>query len=521
MKEIDRLQKPQSVIKSTWGNQLWDNLSKFSYDVFFYAKNANTAPSNVVYIKTLEDFPKPVNNKITLVTGIRYILANSISTPYSFVLPDFSTIIMEAIEPVSSPLIYTGTDSLFESTDLISFLLHYITVSAPNGSIFDITATTFPELAFVYLSTTIISDVKTLGSFTTCSSYLFDTIITDTGLNLTLNNIAILSLSDAAVYSNKNVANSVLFIVENSITTVQITSNFFEYSSNESLFDFKSDLTINAGINIGVSTILENPLSTGGSVFKSGSKTQRDISIKSSGNSGLSDSTIRTRSVLEGNILTTTISATNTPTPINAIWTNGLNDERMFFQDACTFDGTTDKITTTYTHGLSDDDIVQFWTENGGTLPTGLSIETNYYVITDTATTFQVSATSGGAAIDFTGNGTADQYYRHTTGNNKTVTVYVGLESAAILVLGHLTILGVLAAAKQYDAMIMKRSTTGTFSQVIHGGSVSPTNSKFGNSPFSTIVELEKNEGIAIYVENHTDTTNLIVTDGVSNVIKV
>lgn len=52
-------------------------------------------------------------------------------------------------------------------------------------------------------------------------------------------------------------------------------------------------------------------------------------------------------------------------------------------------------------HGLADTNRCVFW----GTLPTGLSVGTVYYVVAAglTADVFEVSATSGGSAIDLTG----------------------------------------------------------------------------------------------------------------------
>lgn len=49
-------------------------------------------------------------------------------------------------------------------------------------------------------------------------------------------------------------------------------------------------------------------------------------------------------------------------------------------------------------HGLTDGARVRFTTT--GTLPTGLAVDTTYYVIEATTNTFQLSATRGGAAIN-------------------------------------------------------------------------------------------------------------------------
>jgi len=53
-------------------------------------------------------------------------------------------------------------------------------------------------------------------------------------------------------------------------------------------------------------------------------------------------------------------------------------------------------------HGLADDDALLFRAEGGGSLPAELVAGTTYYAIVVTSSTFQVSATAGGAAIDLT-----------------------------------------------------------------------------------------------------------------------
>jgi len=45
-----------------------------------------------------------------------------------------------------------------------------------------------------------------------------------------------------------------------------------------------------------------------------------------------------------------------------------------------------------------------------GTLPTGLSADTDYYIISAAATTFELSATLAGAAVDITSTGTGTHY---------------------------------------------------------------------------------------------------------------
>jgi len=87
-----------------------------------------------------------------------------------------------------------------------------------------------------------------------------------------------------------------------------------------------------------------------------------------------------------------------------------------------TLDTTTDvnattNVFTSVAHGLIDDDIVVL---TGADLPAPLAAATNYYVVTATDDTFQLSATSGGAAIDITdtGTGTFSVLASGVTGSN-------------------------------------------------------------------------------------------------------
>lgn len=70
---------------------------------------------------------------------------------------------------------------------------------------------------------------------------------------------------------------------------------------------------------------------------------------------------------------------------------------------SCTADSSTDTFTAT-AHGMSNNDRVRI---GGTTVPTGITATTDYHVVNSAANTFQISATQGGAAVNFTSNGTA------------------------------------------------------------------------------------------------------------------
>ena len=77
-----------------------------------------------------------------------------------------------------------------------------------------------------------------------------------------------------------------------------------------------------------------------------------------------------------------------------------------------TADSGTDLLTLV-AHGLSLDAVVHL-DNTGGGLPVGLATLTKYYVITPLADTFALSLTVGGAAIDFTTNGTGTHHVHAT-----------------------------------------------------------------------------------------------------------
>ncbi len=84
------------------------------------------------------------------------------------------------------------------------------------------------------------------------------------------------------------------------------------------------------------------------------------------------------------------------------------------------FTAATTDIFTATAHGLSEGDCLQFTTAT--TLPAGLSLTTNYYVIGPiTADTFKVSATPHGPTVNITDTGTGTHTY-HLKGK----VVYVG-----------------------------------------------------------------------------------------------
>lgn len=90
-------------------------------------------------------------------------------------------------------------------------------------------------------------------------------------------------------------------------------------------------------------------------------------------------------------------------------------------------DVTADTITST-AHGLANTDRVYLVPMFAGSLPTGLNNTTTYFVVGASTNTFQVSLTSGGAAVDITGQGVLywEKYARESGASAWTLTFNAG-----------------------------------------------------------------------------------------------
>lgn len=85
-------------------------------------------------------------------------------------------------------------------------------------------------------------------------------------------------------------------------------------------------------------------------------------------------------------------------------------------------------------HGYANDTIVRVFSYELGALPTGLAVDTQYWVVGTATNTFQLAASQGGAAIDITATGSGFL----EIGEDKSIVVAVG--GAASFAIGALTV---------------------------------------------------------------------------------
>lgn len=94
---------------------------------------------------------------------------------------------------------------------------------------------------------------------------------------------------------------------------------------------------------------------------------------------------------------------------------------------ACSAKASTDAFTSA-AHGFANADRVEAYAIPGSSLPTGVSADTLYFIVGVTTDTFQISLTSGGAAVDITADGSCliQKVIGKVINNGDTVTLASG-----------------------------------------------------------------------------------------------
>lgn len=126
--------------------------------------------------------------------------------------------------------------------------------------------------------------------------------------------------------------------------------------------------------------------------------------------------------------------STNYASGVSSLVVTNANDGFSVNRGTVTISVASPAVITKANHGFILNDIVYFTVSSGGALPTGLTANTLYYVISAglATNTFEVSATPGGAAVNTTlaGSGT---YTVHKMNGNYLLLGNIGSESAEIV----------------------------------------------------------------------------------------
>jgi hypothetical protein len=162
--------------------------------------------------------------------------------------------------------------------------------------------------------------------------------------------------------------------------------------------------TPDATVYVGLTTTIPSD-SSGGTEVTGGSYARQACGFAAASGGSISNSgtiTFPTASANWGTVVGFEIwSASSAGT--RRAWGELLGPRKVF-----TCNSSTDVFTST-SHGLTDGTSVEVEVVDGA-LPSGLSDNTEYFIIASTANTFQLSATSGGSAINVTTDGNGAMY---------------------------------------------------------------------------------------------------------------
>ena len=328
-----------------------------------------------------------------------------------------------------------------------------IIISSPSAAVFDISNDEqggnliLDDVFFIYCNS--------MGTLTGITFVLRFSRIIYFSQGFVLDDNNAISISDIAMNRGLNASNCIFFNISGECDRAIFNNNFLATNgSNESVYYFDSGIITN---DIKVSNDVVN-ISSGGSVFASSSLDQSDPYITFSNVTNVKDSTASAMISIGTNAQETSIPVANAIVLINSNQWSSSNLER-FTVDA---NGVTeytgiDEITisitqpiamdvasgtnkdvlnqsikiesntsyeVTFTNGtntinetgtaLSNGDTISFY-NTAGTLPAELRTDVIYYVVNKATDSFQVSYTSGGAAIAFTDDGSGTNSYSNAS----------------------------------------------------------------------------------------------------------
>lgn len=297
------------------------------------------------------------------------------------------------------------------------------------------------------------------------------------------------------------------------IRTINLSSrNAITVIPTETAFHFDQTLKDNNAKFIVATVNLDN---FGGSIFSPTSLTQSYINSTFFGNVGIQDSTSIAKIQFTGNTAQTTNPGMGVESPITLDVTATINTtQRFLLQDEGTFDNTTNTVTTFTGNGLSENDRIFLKNYPGSSLPAELSDAIEYYAINVTASSFQLSLTESGSAIDFTDDGSGTLFYRHAKGETILIhAIYVGAEPIELVTGGWCALSNEDNTDVDYKVIVMKINLDGTIVVEQEGSRANGDNTKPQSSMMPDIIEITTGEGITPYIRQDTNAGDNLIAE--------
>jgi len=264
-----------------------------------------------VLVNVLADFPSPVSGLITLAANTQYMCANDIEFGVNEVLYGERSVIA-GIESLVITLTYLGTGDFFTMTNTTN-RVDNVTISAPNGRIFNWSSTSGAELRV----TDIQCSSARFGTFTGSSSLLRFSFIspsfTADGLEFAGSWASVLwevsgANVQAGTFFKLGTATFNSFLVDKVLMTLGATATFIS--------GLASSANISAG---GLGTILLTRISGTGTVLSGISPD--DAFWEFFHNDEIADTRPDALLSMQNNAVQTVIAAVNTPVLVAGVWT--------------------------------------------------------------------------------------------------------------------------------------------------------------------------------------------------------
>ncbi len=511
----------KSLVNANLGNALTDTTK---WQLCGDLSNLLKIPTTYKTVNTEADFGVASGDEILLTSNITYVTNTTTPVSKTLVIPAGGNVMIVSAA-LTKAIVYVGTGTLWKAPSAFGIVvLREIICQAPNGTLFD----TALGAGQWFSVSTIYANAVAGGTIRNATFTALFTQFTAIGTGITFeNNASQVSLSHTASTAWRNVGTN-MFTFKGNIPDVAILDSRFVPTSLDTVYDFQPSLET-FGTNIVVNSTTGYP-SGAGQVFAPTSLKQDYKKSYFAGNVGITDSTVSSQMAFADSVLNTDIITINTRALLNAVWTTQLQ-ERMLLVDHCTFDNAANTITTrlvdnttAYNHGLVNGNQVKFKT--GGTLPPEILLDTIYYVISATATTFQISLTLGGSLIDFTTNGTGTHYLLHKEGVNRASWIlYDGITTEKININGSVSGLGLVAGDKVFFASVVKLDSSLAITTELDlfgkGSNATVDNLIAGSSSVITIAQLAPQESLRFFITNKTDNADLNINDASITLLKI
>lgn len=407
------------------------NIPEKSPGELFYSYELNSMlkefEKEVVFIRSMSDFPTAVSGNITLEDGKFYYLdlpvGTSLTTSDKFTLPSGGSARFGGREASLSIINYTGTGALFNGTDISVLNLAEIGFTMASGSsLLDISATNF-DTAFFMQDVTIF-DGGSIGAINAVGTVSFQNVGwfgLDDGVHLTGGADTVL-FHVMQAKDGAGAGGTLISLDSGSFSSVDISTAFFEPEATESVFDF------DAGATFGRITVVGCNSSDIDLTFATGSQDQSGASHYFTGNEGIPNSTKAANYGMNDNATATDIITSGSWVKVAGTTAQGAVLEKFSLpvSNRATFLNTQfqGKITASVsaTTGNSSAKVYEFSIfKNGVIVPNS---------ITKRTITNQVGAIPVQAATSLTTNDYIEVYVRQIDGNvDVTVTdlnVYIG-----------------------------------------------------------------------------------------------